>query len=33
MGGAHHPLLGVLGVMSAKNTVVNIMILSTFLAF
>ena len=33
MGGAHHPLLGVLGVMSAKNTVVNIMILSTFLSF
>jgi hypothetical protein len=33
MGGAHHPLLGVFGVMSAKNTVVNIMILSTFLSF
>jgi cytochrome bd-type quinol oxidase subunit 1 len=33
MGGAHHPLLGVLGVMSAKNTAVNIMILSTFLSF
>jgi cytochrome bd-type quinol oxidase subunit 1 len=33
MGGAHHPLLGVLGVMSAKNTVVNIMILTTFLSF
>ena len=31
MGGAHHPLLGVLGVMSAKNTV-NLMIL-TFLSF
>jgi cytochrome d ubiquinol oxidase subunit I len=33
MGGAHHPLLGVFGVMSAKNTVVNLMILSTFLSF
>ncbi len=33
MGGAHHPLLGVFGVMSAKNTVVNIVILSTFLMF
>ena len=33
MGGAHHPLLGVFGVMSAKNTVVNIMILATFLSF
>ncbi|MBI4641478.1 MAG: cytochrome ubiquinol oxidase subunit I, partial [Candidatus Tectomicrobia bacterium] len=33
MGGAHHPLLGVLGVMSAKNTVVNLMILTTFLSF
>src|SRR5262249_3003808 len=33
MGGTHHPLLGVFGVMSAKNTVVNIMILSTFLSF
>lgn len=33
MGGAHHPLLGVLGVMSAKNTAVNIMILSTFISF
>ena len=33
MGGAHHPLLGVFGVMSAKNTVVNIMILTTFLSF
>src|SRR6267378_397986 len=25
MGGAHHPLLNVLGVMSAKNTAVNLM--------
>jgi cytochrome bd ubiquinol oxidase subunit I len=33
MGGAHHPLLGVLGVMSAKNTAVNLMILATFLSF
>ena len=32
IGGAFHPLLGVLGVMSAKNTAVNIMILSTFLS-
>ena len=33
MGGAHHPILGVLGVMSAKNTAVNILILTTFLSF
>jgi hypothetical protein len=33
MGGAHHPLLGVFGVMSAKNTAVNIVILTTFLSF
>jgi len=33
MGGAYHPFLGVLGVMSAKNTAVNIMILTTFLSF
>ncbi|MCB1041987.1 MAG: cytochrome ubiquinol oxidase subunit I [Acidobacteria bacterium] len=33
MGGTHHPLLGVLGVMSAKNTAVNLMILTTFLSF
>src|SRR6059036_2938625 len=33
MGGSHHPLLGALGVMSAKNTAVNLMILSTFLSF
>jgi cytochrome d ubiquinol oxidase subunit I len=33
MGGAHHPLLNVLGVMSAKNTAVNLMILTTFLSF
>lgn len=33
MGGAFHPLLGVFGVMSAKNTVVNLVILTTFLSF
>lgn len=33
MGGTHHPFLGVLGVMSAKNTAVNFMILTTFLSF
>ncbi len=33
MGGSLHPFLGVLGVMSAKNTAVNIMILTTFLSF
>ncbi|MBO6573892.1 MAG: cytochrome ubiquinol oxidase subunit I [Rhodothermales bacterium] len=33
MGGAHHPVLGVLGVMSAKNTAVNVLILTTFLSF
>ena len=33
MGGNLHPFLGVLGVMSAKNTAVNIMILTTFLSF
>ncbi|MFQ5990567.1 MAG: cytochrome ubiquinol oxidase subunit I, partial [Candidatus Methylomirabilales bacterium] len=33
IGAAHHPLLGVLGVMSAKNTAVNLMILTTFLSF
>jgi len=33
MGGAHHPLLGVFGVMSAKLTVVNLMILVTFVCF
>jgi len=33
IGGAFHPLLGVMGVMSAKNTAVNIMILATFLSF
>lgn len=33
MGGTHHPLLGVLGVMSAKMTVSNLMILVTFMSF
>jgi len=33
MGGAHHPLLGVFGVMSAKMTVANLMILITFASF
>ncbi len=33
MGGTHHPFLGLFGVMSAKNTVVNLMILTTFLSW
>jgi hypothetical protein len=33
MGGTHHPVLGVFGVMSAKMTVANLMILVTFLSF
>jgi cytochrome bd-type quinol oxidase subunit 1 len=33
MGGSTHPILGYLGVMSAKNTAVNIMILTTFMSF
>ena len=33
MGGTHHPILGVLGVMSAKMTVVNLMILISFASF
>ncbi|MDP2498958.1 MAG: cytochrome ubiquinol oxidase subunit I [Candidatus Palauibacterales bacterium] len=33
MGGSHHPFLNVLGVMSAKNTAVNFMILATFISF
>ncbi len=33
MGGTHHPLLGVFGVMSAKMTVANLMILVTFISF
>lgn len=33
MGGTHHPMLGVLGVMSAKNTAVNVLILTTYISF
>jgi cytochrome d ubiquinol oxidase subunit I len=33
MGGTNHPVLGFLGVMSAKNTAVNLLILTTFLSF
>jgi hypothetical protein len=33
MGWTHHPVLGFLGVMSAKNMAVNMMILTTFLSF
>src|SRR5260370_258416 len=33
VGGSPRPLLGGRGVMSAKNTAVNLMILSTFLSF
>jgi cytochrome d ubiquinol oxidase subunit I len=33
IGGTNHPIFGLLGVMSAKNTAVNLMILTTFLSF
>ncbi|MGR3317860.1 MAG: cytochrome ubiquinol oxidase subunit I [Candidatus Anammoxibacter sp.] len=33
MGGTHHPVVGFLGVMSAKNTAVNLMILTTYVSF
>ncbi len=33
IGGSYHPYLGALGLMPAKNTAVNIMILFTFLSF
>ena len=33
MGGGNHPHLGLFGLMTAKNTVVNIIILITFLSF
>ena len=33
IGGEHHPIVGVFGVMSAKNTAVNLIILTTFLTF
>jgi hypothetical protein len=33
LGGAAHPILGFFGVMSAKNTAVNLTILATFVSF
>ncbi|MDH3254270.1 MAG: cytochrome ubiquinol oxidase subunit I [Acidobacteriota bacterium] len=33
MGGSSHPALGYMGVMSAKNTAVNILILTTYVSF
>jgi len=33
MGGSTHPVLGALGFMAAKNTAVNIMILTTYVSF
>ena len=33
MGGAQHPVIGHFGVMSAKNTAVNMMIITTILCF
>ncbi len=33
VGGTHHPVLGPFGVMAAKNTAVNTLILATFLSF
>lgn len=33
IGGAHHPLVGIFGVMSAKMTAVNLIILATFMSF
>jgi hypothetical protein len=33
LGGQIHPLLGVLGLMSTKNAVINLIILTTFLSF
>jgi cytochrome bd-type quinol oxidase subunit 1 len=33
IGGTNHPILSPLGVMSAKNTAVNLLILTTFLSF
>ena len=33
MGGTNHPVLGLFGLMSAKNTAVNLLILTTFLSF
>lgn len=33
MGGSSHPMLGYLGVMAAKNTAVNVLILTTYVSF
>jgi len=33
IGDAHHPVLGFFGVMAAKNTAVNILLVSTFCSF
>lgn len=33
MGGSQHPVLKFLGVMSAKNTAVNVLILTTYISF
>jgi hypothetical protein len=33
IGGQNHPLVGFFGLMTAKNTVVNLIILTTFLSF
>lgn len=33
LGGTHHKVLGPLGIMPAKNTAVNLMLLATFLSF
>lgn len=33
MGGSFHPMLGYLGVMAAKNTAVNVLILTTYVSF
>ncbi len=33
LGGTHHKLLGPLGIMPAKNTAVNLMLVMTFLSF
>jgi hypothetical protein len=33
MGGVHHPVIGVFGVMSAKMTAVNFMVLTSAIGF
>lgn len=33
IGRAHHPVLGIFGLMAAKNTAINLIILVTFLSF